>query len=62
MNHDKVHKAVEDICHLGCTTVNEVIETLQQGEHVAEAEELDHQEREALLKELKTIMDVYERK
>lgn len=61
MNYQKVHKAVEDICKLGCTTVNQVIDTLEQGNDVAESEALDKHERNELLKELKAIMDVYDR-
>lgn len=61
MSYEKVHKAVEDICKLGCTTVNEVIDILEKGDDVAESEALDKHERNELLKELKAIMDVYDR-
>ena len=62
MSHEKVSKAVEDICKLGCTTVNEIIETLEQGEDVAETNQLTRSERGELLHELKSIMNVYENK
>lgn len=62
MSHEKVHKAVEDICKLGCTMVNEIIDTLEHGEDIAETDELTRTERGELLDELKTIMNVYENK
>ena len=61
MKQDKVHKAVEDICKLGCIAVNQVIQTLEMGEHVAEAGKLSSAERSELLSELKEIMDVYDK-
>ncbi len=62
MNHDKIAKAVEAICKQGCTTVNEVIRALEHGGEVAETERLDRDERGEVLRELKSIMDVYEKK
>ncbi len=61
MDHKKVSKAVEDICHLGCTIVYEKIETLEDGKDISESKEFDSEERKQLLKELKAIMDVYDK-
>jgi len=60
MSHEKVSKAVEAICNQGCTVVNEIIETLEQGEDITETNQLTPAERGELLHELKTIMRVYE--
>jgi len=60
MSHEKVSHAVEAICNQGCTAVNEIIETLEQGEDIAETGQLTPAERSELLHELKTIMRVYE--
>jgi hypothetical protein len=62
MSHDKVSKVVEDICRLGCTTVNEIIETLEHGDDVSQTKQLSRDERGELLHELKSIMDVYQRR
>ena len=62
MKHEKVSKVVEDICNLGCTTVNEIIQNLEHGDEVKQARQLSRSERDELLDELKAIMDVYDKK
>ena len=60
MNHQKINDTVESICTLGCTTVNAIIETLEKGYDAREVEHLDQDERGELLRELKSIMSVYD--
>lgn len=59
----KISKAIEEICHQGCDSVNNIIQALENGEHVQEAIELKKpEERSILLAELKEIMDVYKKR
>lgn len=51
---------VEHICGLGCTRVNEIIDTLENGIDCKELEGLPSEHREQVLLELKSIMAVYE--
>jgi hypothetical protein len=59
MNQNKVLKAVEYICGLGCEKVNDIISRMEQGEDIEQVKDLDKGEQENLLNELKIIMDVY---
>lgn len=61
MNDDNISKAVEAICHQGCTSVSSIIEMLEKGETVEQAVHLSCDELIALLKELKSIMAVYKK-
>ena len=61
MNSDKITQAIEHICAEGCTSVNNIIITLEKGEPNKHTEQLDEQEVQTVLLELKTIMAVYER-
>lgn len=61
MNHEKVSKAVEDICNLGCSRVENIIERLQNCEPLPQTEHLNDEERASVLKELCAIMAVYQR-
>ncbi len=58
---DRVAACVEAICVLGCARVREVIADLQAGRPVAAAEQLDPSLRLAVLRELESIMAVYDR-
>lgn len=62
MNKDNISRAVENICHQGCTTVSDIIAMLEKGETVKQASHLSCEELMALLKELKSIMAVYEKR
>ena len=56
---NKVHKIVELICKQGCTSVNDIIQSLEQGKSTNHDETLNATERVQLIKELKEIMSVY---
>ncbi len=59
MTNKNLDKAIESICYKGCTFVNSVIVTLENGKPVDEAENLSQEEITILIKELKGIMAVY---
>lgn len=61
MNSEKVTKAIEMICEEGCTSVNNMIITLEKGEPSKYTRNLDQKELQAVLLELKAIMAVYDR-
>ena len=50
---------VEHICDQGCTRVNEIIDTLENGLDCQELEGAPSEHREQVLAELKAIMAVY---
>jgi hypothetical protein len=56
---NKISKIVETICIEGCTTVHDIINTLEQGKSTEHDHTLDATERVQLIKELKEIMSVY---
>lgn len=62
MNQKKVIQAIENICSLGCITVNAIIETLETGNKVQGTEDFTEDEKNELKNELKSIMAVYEDK
>ena len=62
MNEDNISKAVDAICHQGCTSVASIIDALEKGKPIEQASHLSYNELIALLKELKTIMAVYEKR
>ena len=55
------HECVEIICQLGCTAVRDTIVKLEQQEKVGELEHLNEKQKHNVLKELKTIMSVYDK-
>ena len=59
MKEDNISKAVETICSMGCTSVSSIIETLEKGEATEVTSHLSTEELITLLKELKSIMAVY---
>ncbi|MCW9012458.1 MAG: hypothetical protein OQL06_01645 [Gammaproteobacteria bacterium] len=61
MDHAKVSHAVELICNQGCTSVNAIIEVLQNGDSIEQTAQMNPAEVRALIKELKEIMSVYEK-
>lgn len=62
MSNYKTTKILENICNLGCTRVNEIIEQLERGEKIDETGDLDKNEVDSLVQELKTIMSVYKKR
>lgn len=61
MNSEKVTKVIEMICEEGCTSVNNIIIALEKGEPSKYTTDLDNNEVQVVLIELKEIMAVYER-
>lgn len=55
-----VEEAVERLCHKGCKAVWCDIESLEQGQALAETQNLTPEERALVLEEIKHIMAVYE--
>ena len=53
-------QCIELICEQGCTAVREVIIKLEQHQLVNELEHLASDEKDAVLKELKAVMSVYD--
>ncbi|MCU0971797.1 MAG: hypothetical protein MUF57_08450 [Gammaproteobacteria bacterium] len=61
MLNSRVEHAVELLCHRGCRAVWGIIEQLDRGGSVPEADDLNPEERRAVAVELKSIMAVYAR-
>jgi hypothetical protein len=59
MNHEKIDHCIETLSLRGCTEVCEVIRLLEEGEALPETAELNDDEREAVLNELKAVMAIY---
>ncbi len=59
MQRITVEYCVETICNKGCQAVRDDIRALERGEVVAELKELSEPLRQAVLRELKSIMAVY---
>ena len=60
MSPSRVEKCVEVMCHKGCKALWADIEALENGRVVEETSQLSGVERNQVLKELKSIMAVYE--
>ena len=60
MDQSKIAHCIEVLCQKGCKEVSLVILALERGEPMAEAQELNEGERQAVLQELKSIMAVYQ--
>ena len=60
LNNKKLRPIIELICTAGCDRVNEVIEILEQQQKTEETCELNTQESELVLQELKAVMAVYD--
>ena len=60
MDQSKIAHCIEVLCQKGCKEVSLVILALERGEPMAEAQELNEDERQAVLMELKSIMSVYQ--
>ena len=55
----KIEKCVEIICEKGCQYVRKDIDLLEAGKSFDEVEGLTDDEKQMVLKELKSIMSVY---
>ena len=56
----EVEKTIDAVCALGCDVVSVTINSLQKGELRPEYQSLDEIQRASLLRELKSIMAVYQ--
>lgn len=59
MDQPRIAQCIEALCQRGCKEVSRVILALERGEPMAEVQELNAGERQAVLDELKSIMAVY---
>ena len=60
MDQSRIAHCIEVLCQKGCKEVSLIILALERGEPMAEAQELNEDERQAVVKELKSIMSVYQ--
>ena len=56
----EVEKTIDAVCALGCDVVSVTINALQKGELRPEYQSLDEIQRTSLLRELESIMAVYQ--
>lgn len=64
MNPDyssKVSNKIEELCKLGCTQVNRILEKSQSGDEIEELSEFDQAEIRQIINELGNIMSVYDK-
>ncbi len=52
-------KLIEEVCKQGCIQVNQTISQLEKGQCPDELQQLNPTERDSVLKELKSVMDIY---
>jgi hypothetical protein len=60
MDQSKIAHCIEFLCQRGCKEVSLIILALERGETMAEVQELNEDERQVILHELKSIMAVYQ--
>lgn len=60
MDQSKIAHCIEVLCQKGCKEVSLIILALERSETIAEVQELNEGERQAVVKELKSIMSVYQ--
>lgn len=60
MDQSKISHCIEVLCQKGCKEVSLIILALERGDPMTEVQELNESERQAVLKELKSIMSVYQ--
>lgn len=58
-SHNRVDECIEKLCQKGCSQVWGDIDTLENGDSLAETDGLSKRERLRVLRELKTVMAVY---
>lgn len=59
MDHNKLTHYLEVLCQSGCDTVNATIEAMENNQPISITHDLNPDERQILLRELKSIMAVY---
>lgn len=59
MEHQKLAEYLEIVCQSGCEAVNATIKAMENNQPTAVTEELSPEEKEMVLRELKSIMSVY---
>ena len=59
MNTEDLDLLIESICSDGCITVTKTIMQLEKEESPTSLKYLNSSERQSVLKELKSIMDIY---
>lgn len=57
----KINQRIEAVCQAGCKAVRASIATLESGHYETLTEDLSKEERMQILRELKTIMAIYDR-
>jgi len=57
---EKINQRIEAVCVASCEAVRASIETLELGHQVALTDDLNAEECQQVLTELKTIMSVYD--
>lgn len=62
MNQQKIYDCVEALCQSGCDMVRATIGAMESGQDIAQTQGLAHEEERAVLRELKTIMAVYDQR
>lgn len=60
MDHSLVEQSVEKLCGKGCRSVWADIDALEAGQRLPEVKGLSREEVDLVIKELKSIMSVYE--
>ena len=56
----RLSQYLDHLCNQGCTAVREAIEQMEAGDSLPELASLNHAEQQHLLRELKSIMAVYD--
>ena len=59
MDHNKLTSYLEVLCQSGCDTVNATIEAMENNQPISIINDLTADERQIILRELKSIMAVY---
>ncbi len=59
MNTEDFDTLIESICAAGCISVTKTIMELEKGDSPSHLKQLNASERQSVLKELKSIMDIY---
>jgi hypothetical protein len=62
MNQQKIHDCVEALCQSGCDMVRATIGAIESGQAIAQTQGLAQEEEIAVLRELRTIMAVYDQR
>ena len=61
MDSSKVNQCVEALCKCGCNAVRATINSMEMGAKLEQTRDLNEQEADTVLHELKAIMAVYDK-